>query len=256
MEEKWDFYFAKIDGDIASIFVNLSMEDLAPVPRLTQMVVLRLTMRDPRDDGLSSEDEYAALSLIDEALYNEICTKQNAVYVGRVTYAGLRDFYYYAADAAAAGKAAGRAMHEIPDYKFEILSQPDAEWTTFRNFLLPSPRDRQRMGNRSASDQLRDSGDPLTEAREIDHWAYFPTPDARDDFVSKTTAIGYKLRNALEPDPATDGTNYGAQIYRSDIPGSELFDAITAELAKLAQECGGSYDGWESPVNEAKEQPN
>ena len=220
------------------------------------MVVLRLTMRDPRDDGLSSEDEYAALSLIDEALYNEICTKQNAVYVGRVTYAGLRDFYYYAADAAAAGKAAGRAMHEIPDYKFEILSQPDAEWTTFRNFLLPSPRDRQRMGNRSASDQLRDSGDPLTEAREIDHWAYFPTPDARDDFVSKTTAIGYKLRNALEPDPATDGTNYGAQIYRSDIPGSELFDAITAELSKIAQECGGSYDGWESPVSAPQEPPN
>lgn len=256
MEDRWDFYFAKIDGDVASIFVNLSLDDRAPVPRHTHLVVLRLTMRDPRDDGLSSEDEYAALSVIDDILHAEICGKQNAIYAGRVTYAGLRDFYYYAVDADAAGKAATNAMKDVPDYKFEILSQVDAEWTTFRNFLLPSPRDRQRMGNRSAADQLRESGDALTDAREIDHWAYFPSPAARDDFVSRTVAIGYKLRTASEPDPATDSNAYGAQIYRSDTPGSELFDAITAELAKLAQECGGHYDGWESPVSAPQEPPN
>lgn len=256
MDDKWDFYFAKIDGDIASIFVNLSLDDRAPVPQHAHLVVLRLTMRDPRDDGLSSQDEYAALSVIDDILVAEICAKENAIYAGRVTYAGLRDFYYYAVDADAAGKAARNAMKDVPDYKFEILSQTDAGWTTLRSFLLPSPRDRQRMGNRSASDQLRDSGDPLTEAREIDHWAYFPSPAARDDFVSRTTAIGYKLRAALEPDPTTDATAYGAQIYRADVPGSELFDAITAELSKLAQECGGDYNGWESPVREPPEQPN
>lgn len=256
MDEKWDFYFATIDGDLASIFVDLNLEDRAPVPRHTHMVVVRLTMQTPRDDGLSSDEEYDALTAVDDVLYRAVCGRQNAIYAGRVTYAGLRDFYYYAVDADAAAKAAAGAMKDLPGYKFEILSQADPEWTTFRGFLLPSPRDRQRMGNRSAADQLRDSGDPLTEAREIDHWAYFPSPAARDDFVSRTAAVGYKLRTALEPDPATDGTAFGAQIYRADIPGNELFDAITAELSKLAQECGGDYDGWESPVKEPPPQAN
>jgi uncharacterized protein (TIGR01619 family) len=256
MTDRWDFFFASIDGDIASIFVNLSLEDEAPVARHTNLVVVRLTMREPRDDGLSSDDEYAALSIIDETLYGQVCEKANAIYAGRVTYAGLRDFYYYAVNADAAGKAVVKAMHEIPDYKYEILSQTDADWTTFKSFLLPSPRDRQRMGNRNAADQLRESGDPLTEAREIDHWAYFPSPAARDAFVSKAQAIGYNLRAASEPDSATDGNAYGAQIFRSDVPGNELFDAITAELAKLAQECGGDYDGWEAPVSKPEEPSN
>jgi len=256
MSDRWDFYFAKIDGDIASIFVNLSLEDEAPVSRHASLLVVRLTMREPREDGLSSDEEYAALSVIDDVLYGEVCEKANAIYAGRVTYAGLRDFYYYAENAEAAGKAVVKAMHEVPDYTYEILSQADATWATFKNFLLPSPRDRQRMGNRSAADQLRESGDPLTEAREIDHWAHFPSPDARDTFVTKATAVGYQLRAASEPDPATDGTAYAAQIYRSDVPGNELFDAITAELAKLAQECGGSYDGWESPVSLPEEPAN
>jgi uncharacterized protein (TIGR01619 family) len=256
MSDRWDFYFAKVDGDIASIFVNLSLEDEAPVARHGHLLVVRLTMREPRGDGLSSEEEYAALSVIDDALYTEVCERAKAIYAGRVTYAGVRDFYYYAANAEAAGKAVVKAMHEIPDYKYEILSQADADWTTFRNFLLPSPRDRQRMGNRSAADQLRDSGDPLTDAREVDHWAYFPSPATRDAFVAKAETIGYKLRVASEPDPATDGSAYGAQIYREDVPGNELFDAITAELAKLAQECGGNYDGWESPVNIPQESRN
>lgn len=256
MEDKWDFYFAKIDGDIASIFVNLSLEDHAPVPRHAHLMVLRLTMRNPRDDGLSSEDEYAALSVIDDDLFAEICKQRNAIYVGGVTYAGRRDFYYYVVDAVAAGRAAARAMNDIPDYKYEILSQADAAWTTFRDFLLPSPRDRQRMGNRNAADQLRESGDALTEAREIDHWAHFPSPEARDDFVSRTAAIGYKRRAVSEPDPATDGNAYGAQMYRSDIPGTELFDAITVELSKIAKACGGHYDGWESPVSAPQEQSN
>jgi hypothetical protein len=248
MDDIFDFYFAKVEGEIASIFVNMTIEDRAPVPGYGHIVVVRLTMRDPRDDGLSSDDEFDALAGIDDALYATMSEHDNALYVGRVTYAGLRDFYYYAVDAGAAGKAAARAMKKTPAYKFEILSQADADWTTFKSFLLPSPRDRQRMGNRNASDQLRENGDPLTEAREIDHYAYFPTPAARDAFAEKVTHIGYKLRAKHEPDPASAGTAYGAQIYREDVPGNEMFDAITAELAQLAKEAGGDYDGWEAPI--------
>jgi regulator of RNase E activity RraB len=255
-DDAFDFYFAKVEGDLASIFVNMTIEKRAPVARYGGLIVVRVTMLDPRDDGLSSNEEFDALVAVETALSDAMTARDNAIYVGRVTYAGLRDFYYYAIDANSAGNAATRGMKASPEYKFEVLSEADAGWTTYRDFLYPSARDRQRMGNRHVCEQLYDGGDPLTEPREIDHWAFFETAAARDAFVVKATAIGYKLRANLEPDPAENRNGYAAEIYREDVPGTPLFDAITLELFDLATQCGGEYDGWEAPVMAPKEKPN
>jgi len=54
MSENWDFYGLQVDGQPASIFVDLGIVQSAPIPSHPAMGYLRLIMRQPREDGLSS----------------------------------------------------------------------------------------------------------------------------------------------------------------------------------------------------------
>lgn len=95
MTNDWDFYALRVDGQPASIFVDLGVEPEAPMSSHPHMAYVRLYMNQPRPDGLSSRDEYDALIDIEKALESKLCNDQVG-YVGRNTSGGCRDFYFYA----------------------------------------------------------------------------------------------------------------------------------------------------------------
>jgi uncharacterized protein (TIGR01619 family) len=250
-EDKWDFYFTSIDDNPGSIFLNLSLAERAPLEGYEHVIHLRVTMNEPRADGLSSSAEFDALVEIENAISNEIGSVPGVAYVGRATHAGVREFTYYATDVSRAESLLRRAMAAYPIYAFELSSKHDPDWDTFWSHLMPSAHDQQRMANRGVYESLEENGDPLTAPREIDHWAYFPSASARDEFLSRAATLGYSFRQKTDPGDIPEVERYGAQIFRLDVP-SQDFDDVTLELFDLAQEYGGEYDGWESPVEAVK----
>nr|WP_255430485.1 ribonuclease E inhibitor RraB [Pseudoxanthomonas sp. PXM01] len=101
------------------------------------------------------------------------------------------------------------------------------------------------MENRDVCAALEEQGDALRQPREIDHWASFPSATARDEFLQKA-AMGFENRT---PDRDDDGEReWGAQVFRHDVPAYGTIDAICLPLYDLAGECGGHYDGWECEV--------
>lgn len=253
-EDRWDFYFTMIDGSSGSIFFNDSLRSRAPVPGASSCVYVRLFMRQARPDGLSSSEEFDVLSAIDDALASELCQQLGAIYAGRATYAGLRDLFYYAAAGDVVAAAATKVMRGFPDYKCEVGVRPDGDWKTYFEYLLPTPRDRQRMGNRDVCESLEQHGDPLLEAREIDHWAYFATAASRDAFVDRVTPLGYHVRHLSGPDQEREASSqYCAQIFREDVPTLDEINEVTLELFDIAAAAGGTYDGWESVVLKSKD---
>ncbi|MGC9954098.1 MAG: ribonuclease E inhibitor RraB [Rhizomicrobium sp.] len=100
--------------------------------------------------------------------------------------------------------------------------------------------------NAHVLDALREHGDALAGVREIDHFAYFGTPQSRALFIDKCLIIGFKLRNTTEP--YRPGAGFGAILSHSDVPDEEILGKVTSLLVDLAQECGGEYDGWETQV--------
>ena len=52
MSEHWEFYFTKVDEQIASTFVDLGIREEVPIPGVSDLVWLRVHMRAPRPDGL------------------------------------------------------------------------------------------------------------------------------------------------------------------------------------------------------------
>lgn len=59
MSNDWDFYSCRVDDKPASIFVDLGIGGDAPLSGQPYMTFVRLFMRAPRPDGLSSQAESA-----------------------------------------------------------------------------------------------------------------------------------------------------------------------------------------------------
>src|SRR6476661_3579576 len=99
MSDEWDFYFCNVDDKPASIFCDLGIRKEVPLSEVEELTWLRLQMRQPRPDGLSSQEEFERLCEIDDALQAAASDTTPPIhYVGRNTCGGCRDYYFYASN--------------------------------------------------------------------------------------------------------------------------------------------------------------
>lgn len=243
-DDQWDFYPLGVDNQPASIFLNMSLAHRAPARGFDRMAYLRVIMREPRDDGLSSQEEYDRLIEVEETVIADVEKDGVSGYVGRNTSSGNRDFYFYTRDAKAFERAARKAMQRHPDYGFEIGGRMDPKWRTYFDFLYPSALDMQRMGNRAVLRQLAEAGDVHDATRPIDHMAAFRDKVAGDRFAAYVRSLGFEVTSAAPPEH--DPRAYHVEFKRQDRPAE--IDAIVDELYEAARKHDGAYDGWASEV--------
>jgi hypothetical protein len=246
MSNDWDFYSCRVDDEPASIFADLGIRRDVPLDSLPFMAFVRLFMRAPRPDGLSSQEEFEELIRLEDQVTASLKADDVTTYVGRNTSGGCRDFYFYVSDPSNFTERVTAALADFPEYKYEAGSRLDKEWNTYLKFLYPSPEDMERIQNRRVCESLQKNGDALSEPREIDHWAYFPDDNSRARFLSAITPLGFEVRELKQPNE--DAGTFGIQFVRVDLPSFENIDSITLPLYRAAIEAGGDYDGWETYV--------
>src|SRR5262249_29302165 len=96
MSESWDFYFARVNGTLASLFVDLGLRPSVPGPDRPCLLWVFVEMRAPRPDGLSTSEEAPVLNQIEDALSAQLASALRGAQVGRVTTDGRRELYFYA----------------------------------------------------------------------------------------------------------------------------------------------------------------
>lgn len=237
MREDWDFYPLLVDSEPASIYLDLGVAQAAPVRAQPHMAYVRVLMRQPRHDGLSSNEEFEALSALEDALIKSAVQNGITKYVGRNTSGGNRDFYFYTADPEAFADSINAAMIPGLGYQFEIGARLDPDWQTYFNFLYPSADDLQRILNRRVTDNLTGHGDTLSEPRPIDHLAYLPTTDAAACLRNYLGEQGF-----IVDAPKIEGGSVALSFKRTDRPDG--IDEVVIPIARRVQELGGEYDGW------------
>lgn len=245
MTDDWDFYSLRVDDKPASIYVDLGAERAPPDARLRFLACLRLFMRQPRSDGLSSREEFETLIAIEDALTADLCGPDTA-YVGRCTSNGCRDFYFYVATSETWETRVDDLLERFTGYEYETGFREEADWSTYFSFLLPGEIDRQRIENRRVCAALEKRGDNLTEAREIDHWSYFPDEPSLRAFVAEAIDLGFAVRVVSAGD--SGDPRFCAQLWRRDVPSYDRIDEVTVPLFEAARKHGGEYDGWECRV--------
>lgn len=244
--QDWEFYLREVDGEPVSICLDLALAAKAPLESRPYMAYVRVLMRAPRPDGLSSSEEYDRLIQLEDHITAALTRSARARYVGRNTSGGSRDFYFYVSDPVLWAKRVAKAFDAFPEYKHKAGSRRDIRWKTYLEFLYPCGEDMERIQNRRVCDALRDSGDTLSKRRDIDHWASFPDQKSRARFLRSVTRQGFKVRELL--DSGDRQQPYGVQLFRADLPSHEAIDAVTLPLFRAAEKVGGDYSGWETQL--------
>ena len=245
--EDWDFYFSNVNDKLSSLFVDLSLHNVAPIKDKPNIMWISIKMNNPREDGLSSSEESNLLAEIEDHLVDGINLKFNSVYVGRLTSNGQRDLYFYLGDTTGYDKVVSNIMVAYSKYQFEYGSKADKDWSGYFDLLYPSPQQFQSIQNRRVIDQLEKNGDKLTKAREVDHWMFFKTDNDRGKFLTKIKPDNFIIVDK-DYDKKLGKLPYRLHIKRIDKVDWDSVDYYVIQLWKLATECNGEYDGWETSV--------
>lgn len=210
-------------------------------------------MKWPRDNGMPDNSEFSALTAMEDRLTKSMAEVFDAVFCGRITTAGRREFYFYASRSGNIEEVVKHALSDFQGYEFECGSKSDPAWTQYLHVLYPGDEDQQRMKNRKVVEVLQQEGDTLDAPRDIRHWIYFSTENDRAAFRSAVSPLEYRV----EFEPLSQGTDrpFGLCIARfQSVKPSEVDEAVV-ELCRLAEKYHGDYDGWETELIPGRSKP-
>lgn len=247
-KEEWDFYFSNVDDKPGSFYLDMGLNQIAPVDKMPLFFYVSLKMNDPREqDGLSSDREYDTLIQIEDSLVGSLKDKHHIIYVGRLTSNGTRDFYFYTSDTVLIEKTISESLVRFPNYEYDFALKDDKDWRYYLEFIYPNPRQLQSILNRRVIDNLEKNGDRLTQPREVNHWIFFKTTEEREKYIEKVKEKGFKIEDIGHEDRSKE-FKYKLRISRVDNVKHGDVDDYVLYLCELADELGGDYDGWETSV--------
>lgn len=244
MSDHWDYYFFLVDGKPCSTVLDLGLVNEAPIEAKPWMLSVRFPLSRPRVDGLTDNAEADELGKVEEALVRSLRTHCDAQFVGRMTWNGTRDLFFYAPRADALGVALGEALGPSPTRRVMSQVREDKEWQHYLEVLFPGPIEQRWMADRRVVDQLKKQGDRLDQPRAIDHFATF----TREVHARTYAAACAGLRFEVEARELDDGSGWSVRATRVDSPELVHVHEIAASLHLLAEEHDGRYDGWGCPV--------
>lgn len=104
----------------------------------------------------------------------------------------------------------------------------------------------ERSKNEGVAGALIEHGDVLAEGRPVQHWAYFPTEEARAQFIAFIAPRFAGIDS--HTNPMSQGREHAVTFWHTGVPDSDSMTEITGMLSLAAESCGGKYDGWETQV--------
>jgi hypothetical protein len=246
-QSDWDVYLMESDMKPVAIMVDLGIAKAAPLGDRLNLIILHLKYGDTLADGMPTPTGMKMLEKAEDDLVPVMESGLSAVYVGRFTKSGKRDFYFYTNDTSTYHHILKDALQSYPSYQWYASARRDADWTDYFQVLYPSPRELERIMNRRSLDKLRAAGDPLSAARKVGHWIYFKTKEGRKNFVFSAQDEKFDILEAGEEAGVKDFT-YSLHISRIDKVDYISMDKLTLHLWELALKNNGKYDGWETLV--------
>ncbi len=243
MSDRWTVYFCNFNNKVSSIFVDVGMRKTIPDVHRPYLLWIWIYMSNPRPDGLPSDDEFSTLVKLEETLVPMVERACDAVFPGRITTDGRREFYFYATHSERLDETVRMAIAPFGDYQSEIGANLEADWSHYLTVLYPTEEQIRLIGNRDLLDHMRKHGDALSKPRNVCHWAYFDNSADRASFRSVAESLGYRIVGEVEKPAAV--RPFEIHMERTQEMSNAKIDDAVLELFRASKAAGGEYDGWE-----------
>jgi hypothetical protein len=247
LSDEWDFYFARLNDAVSSIFVDLGVRPDVPIEKRPWLLWVYVQLLAPKPDGLATNDEARRLHAVGEALSSIVSATCGAQLVGRITGSGRREFYFYAAEPGELTTSVANAMKSFPEYQYDTGSTFQPDWDQYL-VLYPSETNLERMQNRRILESLAEQGDAHETPRKVEHWLYFADEASRDACRDTLVAIDFAVEDEGLAEPEGTDMPFALVVSRVDSVDTHTINGITLELQRLAGEYCARYGGWECPV--------
>jgi regulator of RNase E activity RraB len=226
--------------------VNFWFNEKAPMKGFGHLLWVFVKMDEQGEHGLGLTADMEVTRSLGHALSAHIQESLEAHYVARIRGQGDWQLYFYGRRSDRFEEVVDAFMTQYPGRKYAAGDQADPEWEVFRTFLFPDEERLRWILDNRVVELLEEKGDPLTEARRVDHWIYFTDRTARDQFEAAAAAAGFEVQGGGEI--TNDDGHVGIQVHREDFVDIERIHAVVMELKTMATRHGGDYDGWETAV--------
>jgi hypothetical protein len=240
-EPDFDVYFAVVDGVPASFLVDLAAGPNAPLASHPTRLQVRVTLAQPREDGMRDAAELEPLGQLEDSLVEWLERTYDAIYVGHLITDGALHVVAYA-PAERVGDP-GNLLDDFDpgDYEVGWLVDDDPEWGMLLEFLYPDAYAMQVIQNRRLLSARAEHGDDPSLEHAVDHTAFFAARE-RADAAAKALALAGFVIDSIAPDDDADG--WTVNFRRDERLDDDRPDEFCVEILDLLEPHEGVYWGW------------
>lgn len=171
-----------------------------------------------------------------------------AVYVGMRVVDGWSELYFYAKESKNLDSVVSNMLRDNY-YKYETGVVKDARWDFYHKNLSPSDLEFLYIESAKIVFLLKEEGDDLYIAREVEHYASFDTATQKDRFIQKALDNGFRFKD----DISSEEFEHGVALAKEHNLVQENINNIIKELYELAKSEHGYYELWSTTLaKEAK----
>lgn len=240
-EPDFDVYFAVVDGVPASFLVDLAAGPNAPLASHPTRLQIRVTLAQPREDGLRDAAELEPLGEFEDALVDWLEQNYDAIYVGHLIAGGAMHVVAYA-PAERIGDP-GALLDEFDPGEYEIgwLVEDDPEWDMLLEFLYPDTYAMRVIQNRRLMSARAEHGDDPTLVHTVDHTTYFASRENAEAAAELLEQAGFTI-DSIKVDDEADG--WTVNFRRDERLDDDHPDEFCVEILDLVEPLDGVYWGW------------
>lgn len=241
----WDTYVLYIKNRPVSVMVDLSFGQSPEAKQHPNVILVSVPLVKVQEDGLPVFSELKKLDSLETLLINGLRDKLSAVYTGRHTSNGKRDFYFYSNDTLNAHLHVTDLVSTFNPYRANVLVAADKDLSHYLNVLYPTQVELQRIYNRRMIMHLRNAGDVLNAPRKVSHFIFFKTEKDRKSFALTVQDNRFTIEH-FNDEKAVKDRPYSLEISRADRVDEDNIEEVSLYLWELALKYGAKYDGWET----------